>query len=175
MDVQCRLTGILSFVIRFCLCIASNTHIMFYVIIFYNYTIYIRQEYASIRTFEYHSTDLFVITFSTQSQGSYENVIHKWVPELRNYTTAHASMMVVGLNYSERKDMSPFGSKRYTYADARVLCDQIGLPEYTECDPSSPIEITRTFKMVTLLGIKNVSSLFSARLKEDSKRRCLMQ
>ena len=51
-----------------------------------------QEEYDRLRTLSYPQTNVFIICFSISSPASYENVKHKWHPEVRgqnlpgNYT-----------------------------------------------------------------------------------------
>lgn len=42
-----------------------------------------QEEYDRLRTLSYPQTNVFIICFSISSPASYENVKHKWHPEVR--------------------------------------------------------------------------------------------
>lgn len=42
-----------------------------------------QEEYDRLRTLSYPQTNVFIICFSISSPASYENVRHKWHPEVR--------------------------------------------------------------------------------------------
>lgn len=42
-----------------------------------------QEEYDRLRTLSYPQTNIFIICFSISSPASYENVKHKWHPEVR--------------------------------------------------------------------------------------------
>lgn len=42
-----------------------------------------QEEYDRLRTLSYPQTNVFIICFSISSPASYENVKHKWYPEVR--------------------------------------------------------------------------------------------
>lgn len=46
-----------------------------------------QEEYDRLRTLSYPETNVFVICFSISSPASYENVKHKWHPEVRVHST----------------------------------------------------------------------------------------
>lgn len=43
-----------------------------------------QEEYDRLRTLSYPQTNVFIICFSISSPASYENVKHKWHPEVRS-------------------------------------------------------------------------------------------
>lgn len=45
-----------------------------------------QEEYDRLRTLSYPQTNVFIICFSISSPASYENVKHKWHPEVRGQT-----------------------------------------------------------------------------------------
>ena len=44
-----------------------------------------QEDYDRLRPLSYPQTDVFLVCFSVSSTTSFENVQHKWVPELRHY------------------------------------------------------------------------------------------
>lgn len=59
-----------------------------------------QEEYDRLRTLSYPQTNIFIICFSISSPASYENVKHKWHPEVRvqmmfTCTLQHKSTTVI--------------------------------------------------------------------------------
>lgn len=46
-----------------------------------------QEEYDRLRTLSYPQTNVFVICFSISSPASFENVKHKWHPEVNTHPT----------------------------------------------------------------------------------------
>lgn len=46
-----------------------------------------QEEYDRLRTLSYPQTNVFIICFSISSPASYENVKHKWHPEVRGHSS----------------------------------------------------------------------------------------
>jgi len=44
-----------------------------------------QEDYNRLRPLSYRGADVFVLAFSLVSRASYENVVKKWLPELRHY------------------------------------------------------------------------------------------
>lgn len=52
-----------------------------------------QEEYDRLRTLSYPQTNVFIICFSISSPASYENVKHKWHPEVRGHAFPQQSVM----------------------------------------------------------------------------------
>jgi GTPase SAR1 family protein len=44
-----------------------------------------QEDYSRLRPLSYRGADIFVLAFSLISKASYENVLKKWMPELRRF------------------------------------------------------------------------------------------
>eukprot|EP01018_Ginkgo_biloba_P001059 Gb_13449 [translate_table: standard] len=45
-----------------------------------------QEDYNRLRPLSYRGADVFLLAFSLISKASYENVLKKWIPELRHYS-----------------------------------------------------------------------------------------
>lgn len=44
-----------------------------------------QEDFDSIRNLSYHNTDIFILCYSVISISSYNNIIKKWIPEIKKY------------------------------------------------------------------------------------------
>jgi Ras-related C3 botulinum toxin substrate 1 len=94
-------------------------------------------------------TDCFLLCFSVISKSSFENVLHKWYPELNRYNP-NASVILVGLKSDMRDNRETLnylrerGESPVTFDEGVARAKQISAVKYVECS-------ARTQK-----GLKNV-------------------
>ncbi|XP_077963235.1 ras homolog family member Gb isoform X1 [Gasterosteus aculeatus] len=62
-----------------------------------------QEEYDRLRTLSYPQTNVFIICFSISSPASYENVKHKWHPEVSHHCPA-VPILLVGTKSDLRSD-----------------------------------------------------------------------
>ncbi|KAK8707042.1 hypothetical protein V6N13_058109 [Hibiscus sabdariffa] len=64
-----------------------------------------QEDYSRLRPLSYRGADIFVLAFSLISRASYENVLKKWMPELRRFAP-NVPIVLVGTKLDLRKDRS---------------------------------------------------------------------
>uniref|UniRef100_A0A7N0TN25 Uncharacterized protein n=1 Tax=Kalanchoe fedtschenkoi TaxID=63787 RepID=A0A7N0TN25_KALFE len=62
-----------------------------------------QEDYSRLRPLSYRGTDVFVLAFSLISKASYENVLKKWMPELRRFAP-NVPIVLVGTKLDLRGD-----------------------------------------------------------------------
>lgn len=62
-----------------------------------------QEEYDRLRTLSYPQTNVFIICFSISSPASYENVLHKWHPEVSHHCPG-VPVLLVGTKKDLRED-----------------------------------------------------------------------
>ena len=62
-----------------------------------------QEDYDRLRPLSYPQTDVFLVCFSVVSPASLDNVLHKWVPEIRHHC-ADAPLLLVGTKSDLRDD-----------------------------------------------------------------------
>uniref|UniRef100_A0A914KVS1 Ras-related C3 botulinum toxin substrate 1 n=1 Tax=Meloidogyne incognita TaxID=6306 RepID=A0A914KVS1_MELIC len=55
-----------------------------------------QEDYDRLRPLSYPQTDVFILCFSVVSPVSFDNVITKWIPEIRQYCTESIPIVLVG-------------------------------------------------------------------------------
>ncbi|CAN6441620.1 unnamed protein product [Victoria cruziana] len=62
-----------------------------------------QEDYSRLRPLSYRGADVFVLAFSLVSRASYENVLKKWMPELRRFAP-NVPIVLVGTKLDVRED-----------------------------------------------------------------------
>ncbi|GKD77014.1 Rac-like GTP-binding protein ARAC7, partial [Tanacetum coccineum] len=78
-----------------------------------------QEDYSRLRPLSYRGADIFVLAFSLISRASYENVLKKWMPELRRFAP-DVPVVLVGTKLDLRDNKAyladHMGSDAITYA-----------------------------------------------------------
>ncbi|ERM98635.1 hypothetical protein AMTR_s00109p00095870 [Amborella trichopoda] len=95
-----------------------------------------QEDYSRLRPLSYRGADVFVLAFSLLSRASYENVLKKWMPELRRFAP-NVPIVLVGTKLDLRDDKGYFadhhGAVSITSTQGEELRKQIGAAAYIEC------------------------------------------
>uniref|UniRef100_A0A7S0JG10 Uncharacterized protein n=1 Tax=Calcidiscus leptoporus TaxID=127549 RepID=A0A7S0JG10_9EUKA len=70
-----------------------------------------QEDYDRLRPLSYPQTDVFLVAFSLISRASYENVKHKWWPELKHHCPG-VPMLLVGTKLDLRSDVNTIAKLR---------------------------------------------------------------
>ncbi|TVU16921.1 hypothetical protein EJB05_32925 [Eragrostis curvula] len=107
-----------------------------------------QEDYSRLRPLSYRGADVFILSFSLVSRASYENVLKKWMPELRRFSPS-IPVVLVGTKLDLREDRSyladhPSGSI-ITTEQGEELRKQIGAVAYIECSSKTQRNIKAVF------------------------------
>nr|XP_043623320.1 rac-like GTP-binding protein ARAC7 [Erigeron canadensis] len=107
-----------------------------------------QEDYSRLRPLSYRGADIFVLAFSLISRASYENVIKKWMPELRRFAP-DVPVVLVGTKLDLRDDKGYLAdhvsSNAITYAQGEELRKQIGAVAYIECSSKTQQNVKAVF------------------------------
>ncbi|KAJ9538802.1 hypothetical protein OSB04_031535 [Centaurea solstitialis] len=107
-----------------------------------------QEDYSRLRPLSYRGADIFVLAFSLISRASYENVLKKWMPELRRFAP-DVPVILVGTKLDLRDDKGyladHIGSNAITYAQGEELRKQIGAAAYVECSSKTQQNVKAVF------------------------------
>jgi len=108
-----------------------------------------QEEYDRLRPLSYPSTDVFLLCFSVNSRTSFNNVKHKWIPELEQYCPQGCARILIGTKADLRPEedtehtdaesscasnnSSSSSSGFVTYQEGNDLASSNGLDGYYEC------------------------------------------
>ena len=97
-----------------------------------------QEEYDRLRTLSYPQTNVFVICFSVASPPSFENVKHKWHPEVTHHCP-NTPILLVGTKKDLRNDpevlkkLKDQNQMTITQQQGTALARQIQAIKYLEC------------------------------------------
>ncbi|KAF8400823.1 hypothetical protein HHK36_014125 [Tetracentron sinense] len=116
-----------------------------------------QEDYSRLRPLSYRGADIFVLAFSLLSRASYENVLKKWMPELRRFAP-NVPIVLVGTKLDLRDDKGyladHMGSGAIAYAQVNMdyfhfmgeeLRKQIGAAAYIECSSKTQQNVKAVF------------------------------
>jgi len=107
-----------------------------------------QEDYSRLRPLSYRGADMFVLAFSLISRASYENVLKKWMPELRRFAP-NVPIVLVGTKLDLRDDKGylsdPPGASAITSVQGEELRKQIGAAAYIECSSKTQQNVKAVF------------------------------
>lgn len=109
-----------------------------------------QEEYDRLRTLSYPQTNVFVICFSIASPPSYENVKHKWHPEVTHHCP-NTPILLVGTKKDLRNDpeiqkkLKEQNQTTITQQQGAALARQIQAIKYLECSALNQDGIKEVF------------------------------
>ncbi|XP_065851494.1 rac-like GTP-binding protein ARAC7 isoform X2 [Euphorbia lathyris] len=107
-----------------------------------------QEDYSRLRPLSYRGADIFVLAFSLISRASYENVLKKWMPELRRFAP-NVPIVLVGTKLDLRDDRGyqadHMNSNVITFAQGEELRKQIGAAAYIECSSKTQQNVKAVF------------------------------
>ncbi|KAL6864862.1 hypothetical protein ACP4OV_016013 [Aristida adscensionis] len=107
-----------------------------------------QEDYSRLRPLSYRGADVFILSFSLVSRASYENVLKKWMPELRRFSPS-IPVVLVGTKLDLREDRSYLAdhpaASIITTEQGEELRKQIGAVAYIECSSKTQRNIKAVF------------------------------
>ncbi|CAN6441618.1 unnamed protein product [Victoria cruziana] len=107
-----------------------------------------QEDYSRLRPLSYRGADVFVLAFSLVSRASYENVLKKWMPELRRFAP-NVPIVLVGTKLDVREDKGcmadQLSAASVTAVQGEELRRQIGAAAYIECSSKTQQNIKSVF------------------------------
>ncbi|KAL4240369.1 Ras-related C3 botulinum toxin substrate 2 [Mactra antiquata] len=99
-------------------------------------------SYDRLRPLAYPQTDIFLLCFSVGSRNSYDNIIHKWLPEVRHHCPT-TPLILVGTKVDTREKNDTLS---ITHGQGNNLMKQIGARRYLECSSLTQKGVTELFE-----------------------------
>ncbi|XP_004139348.1 rac-like GTP-binding protein ARAC7 isoform X2 [Cucumis sativus] len=107
-----------------------------------------QEDYSRLRPLSYRGADVFVLAFSLISRASYENILKKWMPELRRFAP-NVPIILVGTKLDLREDRRYANEQMHydviTSAQGEELRKQIGASAYIECSAKTQQNVKAVF------------------------------
>jgi Ras-related C3 botulinum toxin substrate 1 len=107
-------------------------------------------DHNRLRSLTYPDTDCFLVCFSVVSESSFQNVLSKWVPEVR-HMCPETNIQLVGMKSDLRDDpeildMNTGDIKIITQEEAEEMAKRIGATKYIECSSFTSVNVTAVFE-----------------------------
>ncbi len=116
-------------------------------------------HYDGIRPLGYPHTDVFLIVFSIDGQGSIENIPAQWYPEVSHHCP-NVPIILVGNKLDLRDDretverLQKYGQSPITTAQGEELAGKIGAVKYCECSAITKEGLGNVFAEAALAALK---------------------
>ncbi|KAF6027392.1 hypothetical protein EB796_014292 [Bugula neritina] len=132
-----------------------------------------QEESDRIRLLAYRKTDVFLVCFSVAAEDSYENIVLKWIPELRQHKE-DLRIILVGTKADlrdddETKDRLVLSGKSFVTAKkAEELCKHIKAAKYIETSAKTADRVDEVFEEAARLALQERDFW----VESDDKRCC---
>jgi Ras-related C3 botulinum toxin substrate 1 len=134
-----------------------------------------QEDYSRLRPLSYRGADIFVLAFSLISRASYENVLKKWMPELRRFAP-NVPIVLVGTKLDLRDNRGyladHMGSNIITPAQGEELRKQIGAAAYIECSSKTQQNVKAVFDTAIKVVLQPPRRKETARKKRPRNSGC---
>ncbi|XP_025098113.1 ras-related C3 botulinum toxin substrate 1-like isoform X2 [Pomacea canaliculata] len=117
-----------------------------------------QEDYDRIRPLSYPGTDVFLLCYSLISPSSYENIKHKWHPEVRHHCP-DVPMLLVGTKLDLRDDKETVQQLRaknlapISHSEGSTLAQRIGAVRYLECSALTMRGVKAVFDEAVKAGV----------------------
>lgn len=101
-----------------------------------------QEDYERLRPLSYTMTDCFLVCYSVGNRSSYENVIHKWYPELKHFSASVPIVLVATKVDLRSKLDQPVISTQ----EGKKLKKKIKAIHLIECSALDRINISEVFE-----------------------------
>ena len=121
-----------------------------------------QEDFDRLRPLSYSSTDVVLICFSVVMPSSLENILEKWIPEVKHYCPG-APFILVGTQIDLREDkgtiqeLDKINQKSITIEQGEKMAQEVGATQYLEC---------------SALTKKGLKSVFEAVVNTDLEDKC---
>ncbi|CAC5373612.1 RAC2 [Mytilus coruscus] len=111
-----------------------------------------QEDYDRFRPLSYPLTDVFLVCFSLVHRPSFENVIERWIPEIRHHCPI-TPIVLVGTKLDIRQDEGPRKSKHIdknshliSFSEGQSLANKINAVQYLECSAKTQEGLQMVFE-----------------------------
>eukprot|EP00698_Gefionella_okellyi_P005674 TRINITY_DN15142_c0_g1_i1.p1 TRINITY_DN15142_c0_g1~~TRINITY_DN15142_c0_g1_i1.p1 ORF type:complete len:198 (+),score=39.61 TRINITY_DN15142_c0_g1_i1:63-656(+) len=132
-----------------------------------------QEEYDRLRPLSYPGTNVFLMCYSVASKSSYENIKHKWYPEVIHHCP-NTPIILIGTKADMRDDptalrkLAERNMKPMTTEEGRALAKHIGAAAYCECSAKTQEGVKEVFDN----ALKTV--LFPKKTKKTKRSNCTL-
>lgn len=104
-----------------------------------------QEEYDRLRPLSYPETDVFIMCFSVDKRASYNNIINKWIPEIRHHRPTAKIILV-----ATKSDLRGENQKTISIKEGEALHHKIKSDGFVECSSKFMWNINRVFEEALL-------------------------
>mmetsp|Transcript_24747 Transcript_24747/g.27536 ORF Transcript_24747/g.27536 Transcript_24747/m.27536 type:complete len:196 (-) Transcript_24747:20-607(-) len=132
-----------------------------------------QEDYDRLRPLSYPQTDVFLVCFSITAPSSFDNVRHKWYPEISHHCP-DAAVILVGTKVDLRDDeytIKTLKAKRQspvTVEQGFTLMKDIGAVKYIECSSVTQEGVKGIFDS----AIRAIINPSTEKKKKRKRKRC---
>ncbi|KAM4664084.1 rho-related GTP-binding protein RhoV [Discoglossus pictus] len=119
-----------------------------------------QEDFDHLRSLCYPDTDVFLVCFSVVNPSSFQNVIEKWIPEIRTHYP-HTPVVLVGTQADLRDDvnvlinLSRCKVRPVTESQAHNMAQKIRAKTYMECSALTQKNLKEVFDTAILGAIEH--------------------
>lgn len=100
-----------------------------------------QEDYERLRPLSYTHTNCFLVCYSVGTRSSFENVIHKWYPELKHFNEKVPIVLV-----ATKIDLRASGSAVITTQEGKKLKKKIRAVQLVECSALERVNMNEVFE-----------------------------
>ncbi|XP_035674724.1 cell division control protein 42 homolog [Branchiostoma floridae] len=118
-----------------------------------------QDEFDNLRPLCYPQTDVFFVCFSVVCPTSFNNLVEKWVPEVRRHCPK-TPIILIGTQSDLREsvnvliDLARYGEKPVSESEARLRAHEVGAIAYMECSSLTQKNLKEAFDSAIISGIE---------------------
>jgi len=141
------------------------------------------EEYDTLRPLSYPGTDVFLVCFSLFSPSSFEDVIKKWYPEIRQHMDTKPPIILVGTKMDLRnkpqaiESMRSSGEEPVSFEMGEQMRLELGAYKYLECSALTQEGLATVFEeAIRVVLFPPAKELLQPKpTKKPDKDKCLLQ
>ncbi|GAM21464.1 hypothetical protein SAMD00019534_046390, partial [Acytostelium subglobosum LB1] len=119
-----------------------------------------QEDFDRIRHHSYSDADVVLMCYSVVNPSSFQNVLQKWMPEIKHYTS-NVPVILVGTQTDMRDDKSVVEYlalkklKPVTFEDGLLMQKRIGALSFSECSVKSEHGVEQLFNEAISIYIQS--------------------
>ncbi|XP_026763938.1 ras-like GTP-binding protein RhoL [Galleria mellonella] len=100
-----------------------------------------QEDYERLRPLSYNNTSCFLVCYSVNNRSSYDNVVHKWYPELKHFSSSVPIVLV-----ATKVDLRSTDKAIITHQEGKKLKKKIRAVQLVECSALERVNMNEVFE-----------------------------